>query len=100
LWFVFDHGGQQAVVQHAGSQAGPGQTGLQSLAGEVPGRGREDGEGAPHGASGRHADGDTDPTKDLAAASAATQQRVAAAKSYIEQHYKQQMKILKERKDR
>lgn len=64
------------------------------------GPGREDGEGAPHGASGRHADGDTDPTKDLAAASAATQQRVAAAKNYIEQHYKQQMKILKERKDR
>ena len=37
---------------------------------------------------------------DLDAASDITKQKVAAAKSYIEQHYKQRMRTLQERKDR
>eukprot|EP00270_Netrium_digitus_P006460 TRINITY_DN1896_c0_g1_i1.p1 TRINITY_DN1896_c0_g1~~TRINITY_DN1896_c0_g1_i1.p1 ORF type:complete len:585 (+),score=180.34 TRINITY_DN1896_c0_g1_i1:256-2010(+) len=38
--------------------------------------------------------------QDNAEASDITKQKVAAAKSYIEQHYKVQMKVLQERKDR
>lgn len=40
------------------------------------------------------------PTSDDETPSNVTQQRVAAAKQYIEKHYKEQMKNLQERKER
>ena len=40
------------------------------------------------------------PTSDDDEASNITKQRVAAAKQYIEKHYKEQMKNLQERKER
>lgn len=41
-----------------------------------------------------------DPQTDEEALSSVTKQKVAAAKQYIENHYKEQMKNLQERKER
>lgn len=41
-----------------------------------------------------------DPKTDEEALSSVTKQKVAAAKQYIENHYKEQMKCLQERKER
>ncbi|CAI7862561.1 unnamed protein product [Closterium sp. NIES-54] len=53
-----------------------------------PGRIREDEEGVEP------------PEQEMDPASDITKQKVAAAKNYIEQHYRNQMKTIQERKDR